>query len=77
MRYDELADRVLGGGAVTRSEALEMLRARGAIAIEEQYGPYDAPSRHNPCGPSFSKSYVFGTREICVPWGFAVVKYTK
>ena len=44
MRYDELAERVLAGGAVTKSEALEMLRCPdGGIRPIAIGGP--APSR--------------------------------
>jgi hypothetical protein len=38
----------------------------GLIAVDEVYGPYDAPSRHNPCRSS-----------VCINWGFCVMRFTS
>ena len=43
----------------------------GVLEAAETYGPFDAPSRYNPCMRSGSRG---GGR--CVPWGFAVLRYT-
>ena len=49
-------------------DALRTTEARGLVRLSEVYGPYDAPSPHNPCmrtprGP------------MCMTWGFAVGRY--
>ena len=53
-------------------EAVRRLVRFGVIAPVETYGPFDAPSVYNPCMRS-------GARGVarCVPWGFAVLRYTR
>lgn len=50
--------------------ALEALAKDGFISIHESYGPFNAPSKHNPCMPS-------NRGDICVEWGFALFSYTN
>ena len=51
--------------------AIRRLTRFGVLRAEETFGPFDAPSRYNPCMASGGNG-----RVTCVPWGFAVLKYT-
>lgn len=46
---------------------------RGVLRIEETFGPFDAPSPHNPC----MRSSAAGRSETCATWGFAILRYTE
>ena len=48
----------------------------GVLAVDETYGPFDAPSLHNPCMRTGGVGRRGNTRKSCVPWGFAVLRYT-
>jgi len=46
------------------------MQRTGLVHIEEDYGPFDSPSKHNPCmrsrwGP------------LCKSWGFVIARYNE
>ena len=51
--------------------ALEDLAVQGVVRIEESYGPFEAPSPHNPCMRTTNRG------PLCMPWGFAVYTYAE
>ena len=52
---------------------MKRLSRAGVLQVAETYGPFDAPSPHNPCmrGESGRRR----RRPTCTPWGFAILKY--
>ena len=61
----------VGPGCVMRR-----LARTGVLQIAETYGPFDAPSPHNPCMRGAAKRPGRAGRATCAPWGFAVLKYS-
>ncbi len=49
--------------------AIRALEREGVLRVIESYGPYDAPSRFNPCMRSVSRG------PMCLPWGFVIAQY--
>lgn len=49
--------------------ALESLAKDGSIEVLESYGPFEAPSPHNPCMRTAKRG------PYCTSWGFAVYVY--
>ena len=62
----------VGPGCVMRR-----LARAGVLNIAETYGPFDAPSPHNPCMRGAARRHGGTGRSTCAPWGFAVLKYTE
>ena len=50
-------------------KALHALAAQGKLHVAESYGPFEAPSPHNPCMRTATRGL------YCVAWGFAVYVY--
>lgn len=51
--------------------ALEGLATAGEVDILESYGPFEAPSPHNPCMRTSRRG------PLCLSWGFAVFMYRQ
>ena len=49
--------------------ALHALARQGKLDVLESYGPFEAPSPHNPCMRTAKRG------PICAAWGFAVYAY--
>ena len=62
-----LADDITSGAG----EALVSMRRHMLADLLESYGPFEAPSVHNPCMRTARRG------PYCVPWGFAVFTYTN
>jgi hypothetical protein len=50
--------------------ALESLAKEGVLDITESYGPFEAPSVHNPCMRTARRGL------YCLAWGFALFTYS-
>ena len=49
---------------------LQTLAEQGTLDLLESYGPFEAPSPHNPCMRTAARG------PYCASWGFAVYVYT-
>ena len=52
-------------------KALDELRRQGSVLVLESYGPFEAPSPHNPCMRTAKRG------RYCLAWGFAIFAYPE
>lgn len=61
---------VVDDTATAPGGALKSLERAGVLRIDENYGPYDPPSRFNRCLRTVNRG------AMCLPWGFSIATYT-